>query len=152
MALSSKLTLFISTLYGLQLTNMMQAVANDGPVSIAAAAQSWSFYGGGIFDGMGGNGCDVDVDHAIQLVGYGVDSNSNKAYWLVRNSWGAGWGEEGYIRILRSPGNEPCAMDKTPLDGVCGKSGDCKCPAEVKYCGTCAILSDSTYPTGGRLP
>ena len=60
------------------------------------------------------------------------------------------WGESGYIRILRTPGNEPCATDPTPLDGVCGK-GACKCNATVKYCGTCGILADSSYPIGAKL-
>jgi cathepsin L len=128
------------------------AVATKGPISISVAAGSWSFYGGGIFDGMGGK-CDVDIDHAVQLVGYGLDTSvgtNGTHYWLVRNSWGS-WGEKGYIRLKRNPGNEPCAIDKTPLDGVCGKSGDCKCAKTVKYCGTCGVLSDSSYPTGAKL-
>jgi C1A family cysteine protease len=47
--------------------------------------------------------CGTDIDHAIQLVGYGTDTIAgiNEDYWLVRNSWGAMWGEEGYIRIRR---------------------------------------------------
>lgn len=61
------------------------------------------------------------------------------------------WGESGYIRILRTPGNEPCATDPTPLDGVCGKKGACKCNTTVQYCGTCGILADSSYPTGAKL-
>ena len=130
---------------------LMQAVATVGPVSISVAADTWSFYSGGVFDGSMGSGCDVDIDHAVQLVGYGKDSDSGKYYWLVRNSWGSGWGEKGYIRVLRTPGNEPCDYDKTPLDGNCGESGACKCPDKVQYCGTCGILSESSYPTGASL-
>jgi C1A family cysteine protease len=53
--------------------------------------------------------CGTDVDHAIQLVGYGTEGT--KDYWLVRNSWGGSWGEQGYIRIERFGGKqeEPCA-------------------------------------------
>lgn len=131
-------------------TALMEAVANVGPVAISVAAATWSFYTHGVFDGIGGRGCDVEVDHAVQLVGYGTDGATGKDYWLVRNSWGPTWGEKGYIRIQRNPGNEPCAVDKKPLDGVCGKSGDCVC-TDVNYCGTCAILSDSSYPIGVKL-
>ena len=61
------------------------------------------------------------------------------------------WGESGYIRVLRNPEKEPCAQDPSPLDGVCGKSGACKCNQTVTYCGTCGILADSSYPTGAKL-
>lgn len=133
-------------------TALMEAVANVGPISISVAAGSWSFYQNGVFDGFRGRGCEVEVDHAVQLVGYDTDSTTGKAYWIVRNSWGPSWGEGGYIRIQRNPGNEPCAVDTKPLDGVCGKTGECACPATVEYCGVCAILSDSSYPTGLSLP
>jgi len=123
---------------------LMEAVANVGPVSISVAAGSWHFYESGVFDGFRGRGCDVEVDHAVQLVGYSTDNG--KPYWLVRNSWGPTWGEQGYIRIQRNPDNEPCAVDMKPLDGVCGKTGECACGANVTYCGVCAILSDSSYP------
>merc|ERR1711879_888791 len=57
-----------------------------------------------------------NIDHAVQLVGYGEENGV--MYWLVRNSWG-GWGEKGYIRIQRfGEGKEPCGMDKTPQDGM----------------------------------
>ena len=70
---------------------LMQAVATQGPIAISAAAKTWGFYFGGIFDGSLGAHCDVDIDHAVQLVGYGTDTikGVQKHYWLVRNSWGA---------------------------------------------------------------
>jgi KDEL-tailed cysteine endopeptidase len=52
------------------------------------------------------------LDHAILIVGYGVDA-SNTPYWLIKNSWGSGWGENGYVRILRQPGT-------TKNAGICG--------------------------------
>jgi len=131
---------------------LLEAVATVGPISISVAAASWSFYSSGVFDGKHGNGCDVEVDHAVQLVGYGTDDSTGKDYWLVRNSWGPSWGEKGYIRIQRNPGNEPCAVDTKPLDGVCGKTGECACGPTVQYCGVCAILSDSSYPTELSMP
>ena len=45
-------------------------------------------------------GEDVTFDHAVQLVGYGENEEEGK-YWIVRNSWGESWGENGYIRIQR---------------------------------------------------
>jgi len=131
---------------------LASAVATKGPIAISAAAKMWGFYFGGIFDGHQGfeKGCPPDIDHAVQLVGYGKTSN-NTDYWLVRNSWGPKFGEEGYIRVLRSPGNEPCAVDPTPKDGICGDGPMCECPSPVTYCGMCGILAASSYPTGARL-
>jgi C1A family cysteine protease len=39
------------------------------------------------------------LNHAVVIVGHSIDVNFNLAYWLVRNSWGTGWGEGGYIKI-----------------------------------------------------
>jgi len=120
------------------------------------------------------------VDHAIVLVGYGNETvgtfrPQSKDYWLVRNSWGSGWGEDGYIRIERfgALGEEPCETDTTPQDGASrrgaessgacdsldarrGESGAgtaCKGgPSEITVCGLCGLLSDSSYPVGGATP
>jgi len=121
-------------------TALIQAVANVGPVAISVDASAWQLYGGGVFDGT----CGADIDHAVQAVGYGTDNG--KDYWLVRNSWGSGWGEEGYIRIFRSSSPE-CATDKTPADGFGCKGG----PSSIQVCGKCGILSGSSYPTGAAL-
>jgi len=81
-----------------------------------------------------------DIDHAVQLVGYGTDASGGD-YWLVRNSWNAGWGESGYIRIAR-PSTPPCGVDPTPGDGTACKPY----PPNITVCGMCGILSDSAYP------
>jgi len=120
--------------------DLMNAVGTVAPISISVDASAWSMYGGGIFDGCNQN--DPDLDHAVQLVGYG--SEGGKDYWLVRNSWGASWGEQGYIRLLRET-TPRCGMDTHPQDGSGCKGG----PPEVKVCGTCGILYDNSYPTGG---
>ena len=76
---------------------LMNAIATVGPIAISAAAEPWMSYEEGIFDGD----CGSDVDHAIQLVGYGNETTgtfrkTTHDYWLVRNSWGPSWGEDGH--------------------------------------------------------
>ncbi|KPA83885.1 putative cysteine proteinase [Leptomonas pyrrhocoris] len=119
---------------------LMDAVAFKGPIAVSVDASRWFSYRGGIFDG-----CDYSVNitqnHAVQLVGYGHDYDSGKDYWIIRNSWGPLWGEEGYIRLLR---------EKTPqcgwaVDAHSGAACDGD-PDEVWVCGMCGILSGSTYP------
>ena len=43
-------------------------------------------------------------NHAVVVVGYGTQSGQN--FWLVRNSWGTGWGESGYIKMRRGASNQ----------------------------------------------
>merc|ERR1712166_724166 len=60
---------------------LMNAVANVGPIAISAAAEPWQLYDKGVYNGE----CGGDVDHAIQLVGYGTGTGNEKFdYWLVR--------------------------------------------------------------------
>ncbi|KAL3794803.1 hypothetical protein ACHAW5_005224 [Stephanodiscus triporus] len=83
--------------------DLMAAIATQ-PVAVAVAAtDDWQFYSGGIYD----KGCDDpdDTDHAVLAVGYGhydpktdPDATADGAegdYWLIKNSWGEGWGLNG---------------------------------------------------------
>ena len=129
-------------------TALMNAIANVGPIAVSGAAEPWQLYSSGVFNGCSG-ASGADVDHAIQAVGYGTDSKHGD-YWIIRNSWGANWGEKGYIRIARfgdTAAGEPCVTDKTPQDGTACKGG----PPTIQVCGKCGIISDSSYPTGGKL-
>lgn len=128
---------------------MMEAIA-QGPVAINVDASAWHSYGGGVFDGCVVDG--VDINHAVQMVGYGTDAETGLDYWLVRNSWGPYWGEEGFIRVRRynpyKGETVPCGYDYTPTDGT-----ECAGGAESIYvCGTCGLLWDASYPTGVRRP
>jgi cathepsin L len=77
---------------------LQDAVASKGPVSVAIDATFFlQFYNGGIFNDPI---CTAtSLNHGVTAVGYG--SENGKDYWLVKNSWGASWGEKGYFRMLR---------------------------------------------------
>jgi len=128
-------------------TALLNAIATIGPIAISVEADTWSLYGGGIFPATSCNLKNTDIDHAVQLVGYGVESG--KGYWIVRNSWGSFWGENGFIRIERNLNNGtlPCNFDTTPGDGdACPPY-----PSKIEVCGACGIISDSCYPVGAKL-
>ncbi|KAL1417135.1 hypothetical protein MTO96_027188 [Rhipicephalus appendiculatus] len=89
---------------------LQDAVANVGPISIAinASPQTFMFYKNGIY---GEPNCDPrGLNHAVLLVGYGEERGV--PYWIVKNSWGPGWGEGGYIKILRN--RNVCGMSQDP--------------------------------------
>lgn len=121
----------------------MNAVAVEGPIAISVDASTWHAYESGIYNGC--NQANPDIDHAVVLVGYGVDGGQK--YWTVRNSWSPHWGEKGYIRIARSDNeDELCGTDVDPSDGI-ACAGD---TTPTKVCGTCGIIFDSAYPTGAK--
>jgi C1A family cysteine protease len=64
-----------------------------GPVSVCVDASSWSAYSSGVL-----TSCGNSVDHCVQLVGY-ANYNQAGAYWIVRNSWGTDWGQNGFIYV-----------------------------------------------------
>jgi hypothetical protein len=72
-----------------QLQNILDTV---GPPSVCVAADAWQTYTGGIL-----KSCPGSVDHCVQAVGY--TTSGSESYWVVRNSWGASWGEKGYIYL-----------------------------------------------------
>jgi len=80
-----------------------------GPVSVAIEADTKTFqmYKSGVITG---SACGTNLDHGVLVVGYGTESTT--PYWLVKNSWGATWGEDGYVKIEKS--------SSTNTDGTCG--------------------------------
>ena len=97
---------------------LQNAVATVGPVTIALNAKdTFGSYSSGVFNDLN---CDPKgVNHAVVAVGYGTDATYGD-YWLVRNSWGTGWGEQGNIRMARNKGN------------LCGLATYAIYPEEVK--------------------
>jgi len=53
--------------------------------------------------------CGTDLDHGVTAVGYGTEGKTD--FYIVKNSWGADWGEKGYVRVQRNSGQE---------GGMCG--------------------------------
>ncbi|CAN6169502.1 unnamed protein product [Urochloa humidicola] len=79
----------------------LRLAVSQQPVSVALDGKSKAFrhYASGVF-GTNGETCKDSLNHAVTAVGYGTDENGHK-YWLMKNSWGTGWGEGGYVRIAR---------------------------------------------------
>jgi hypothetical protein len=135
---------------------LVRALLEKGPVAISVAASDWHSYSKGIF-----NSCSKDcvVDHAVTLFGFGQENagssllqigsshRSASKFWLIRNSWGTNWGENGYIRMFRHDNEEAhCGIDNDPQKGVaCDGS-----PSQVRVCGSCGILYDNVVPNFGK--
>ena len=93
--------------------SQLKAALNKAPVSIAIEADQIAFQG--YTSGVITTGCGQQLDHGVLAVGYGT--LNGEEFFLVKNSWGASWGDQGYVRIGAGSSN------------VCG------------------ILSDASYPT-----
>lgn len=81
--------------------------------------------------------CGTNLDHGVVVVGYGSEHGVD--YWLVRNSWGTGWGEDGYFKIERNV--------KSTYTGKCGIAMEASYPVKN---GKNYAVPDSAYEnTGG---
>lgn len=77
-------------------------VASVGPVSVVICIEdSFYDYSYGVYNP---STCCTAHDHAPVVTGYGTDPVGGD-YWLVKNSWGTTWGENGYIKIARNRDN-----------------------------------------------
>mmetsp|Transcript_111137 Transcript_111137/g.325088 ORF Transcript_111137/g.325088 Transcript_111137/m.325088 type:complete len:418 (-) Transcript_111137:25-1278(-) len=119
--------------------HLMRAVVEHGPVAVSVGADGWNSYNAGVFDG-----ClrDNVINHAVTLLGYGVDAHRSAKYWTIQNSWGPGWGENGHMRLLRHDNDSYCGTDYQPEMGTACRGG----PSSVRVCGMCGILYDSVVP------
>merc|ERR1712100_858516 len=88
--------------------DQMRAALDKQPVSVAIEADQSVFqlYHSGV---LTSSACGTHLDHGVVAVGYGNESGED--YFLVRNSWGAGWGDQGYIKI---GANNTCGILSQP--------------------------------------
>ncbi|XP_047336388.1 senescence-specific cysteine protease SAG39-like [Impatiens glandulifera] len=101
-------------------SSLLKAVANQ-PVSVAidAGGSDFQFYSSGVFTGE----CGTELDHGVTAVGYGIADDGITKYWIVKNSWGESWGEEGYIRMQR---------DIEAKEGLCGIAMEASYPTAAE--------------------
>jgi len=103
--------------------DQLMAAVSVQPTSIAvdASGLDWQFYLGGVIDFA----CGTSLDHGVLAVGYETKDtlfHKDMPVWKVKNSWGADWGDGGYLYIERSSKNE------------------------------CGVLSQPSFPTGKTFP
>nr|ALJ75577.1 vignain-like protease [Babesia ovis] len=87
--------------------DLVQLLKQYGPLTVyVAVSTEWQFYGSGILDH-----CGEEINHAVVLAGVGKDEHG--PYWLIKNSWGTTWGEQGYVKLARG---------SSAFDSECGLS------------------------------
>lgn len=80
--------------------NDLMAKVALGPTSVAidASQSSFQFYSSGVYSDP--NCSTSQLDHGVLAVGYDHDAGSNQDYWIVKNSWGTSWGQNGALVFL----------------------------------------------------
>lgn len=87
------------------------------PVSVAVEADSemFRFYRSGFINSQL---CGTETNHAVLVVGYGVEPVTKEGYYIVKNSWSADWGENGYVKIGIENGPGICGIHKYPSQPI----------------------------------
>jgi C1A family cysteine protease len=93
----------ISGYYDIKSCDDLATALAGRPISVAVDATNWSPYKSGVF-----SNCKTALNHGVLLVGLADQ------YWKVKNSWGATWGEKGYIRLGRGNTCGICTVASYP--------------------------------------
>ncbi|XP_077983802.1 dipeptidyl peptidase 1-like isoform X2 [Glandiceps talaboti] len=110
---------YVGGFYGACNEELMKvALVKNGPLSVSFMVYSdFLSYKSGIYQHTGledrFNPFEI-TNHAVLAVGYGYDGRTKENYWIVKNSWGTGWGEDGYFRIRR--GSDECAIESIAVE------------------------------------
>ena len=90
----------------------LQSALASQPIAVSIEADTLVFqsYTSGVLDSAA---CGTSLDHAVLAVGYGVENGLN--YWLVKNSWGTSWGDNGYIKLAAVEGEGICGVQMVPV-------------------------------------
>ena len=113
---AKKEKIFVSSYNNVKADSVAQlkAAIATAPTSVTIEADKLVFqmYTYGIMDSTS---CGTNLDHAVAAVGYGTDEASGKEYYIVRNSWGTSWGDQGYIKIAAVDGKGICGIQEQSL-------------------------------------
>jgi cathepsin C len=122
---------YIGGYYGMSTVELMQEeIMANGPIAVSFEVyDDFQAYSGGVYthkftkhlrDGLNFDPFEL-TNHVVSIVGWGQTTDSPPTpYWIVKNSWGASWGENGFFRILRGssePGGE-CAIESITVSAI----------------------------------
>jgi len=96
---------------------MQAEIQARGPISCGIEATSGleGYTGGYVYSEYDPS---PSINHIIAVIGWGVESVNNTAYWIVRNSWGTPWGEKGFFRIVLGQPNYNLGIETDCSFGV----------------------------------